>query len=319
MAANADIEIRRITAPVCPRRICGCRELPAQAPAYSKGRLFRHLYREGLRPLKDQKKSKQELDRIEDRARLRVPLIYEIVRQEGDEEMDRPTNSLWWSGIAAGLSISFSLLTQAVINAALPDEPWRQLISPLGYSIGFLIVILARQQLFTENTVTVVLPLMADFNRRNVIRSGRVWGIVFAANMVGAFVAAGFCTFTPVLTPEIRGSMLEVSQHAIDFGWWELVFRGITAGFLIAALTWLIPSAKGTEFFVILLMTYLIALFHSAHVVAGAVDVFMLGMAGTAGVGQLLGGFIVPALIGNIIGGTGLFALLAYGQVMEEL
>lgn len=269
--------------------------------------------------MKAEKKSKRELDEIEDHARLRVPLIYEIVRQEGDEEMDRPAISLWWSGIAAGLSISFSLLTQAVLSAAIPDDRWRQLISPLGYSVGFLIVILGRQQLFTENTVTVILPLMADFNRRNVIRSGRVWGIVFAANMVGAFVAAGFCMLTPVVTPEIRGAMLDVSQHALDFGWWATVFRGITAGFLIAALTWLIPSAKGTEFFVIFLMTYLIALFHSEHVVAGAVEVFMLGLAGRASVGQVLGGFIVPALIGNIVGGTGLFALLAYGQVMEEL
>jgi formate/nitrite transporter FocA (FNT family) len=267
----------------------------------------------------DRKKSEQELDKIEDRARLRVPLIYEIVRQEGDEEMDRPAVSLWWSGIAAGLSISFSLLTQAVITAALPDAPWRELIAPIGYSVGFLIVILGRQQLFTENTVTVVLPLMADFNRRNVMRTGRVWGIVFAANMVGAFVAAGFCTFTPVLTPEIHAAMLDVSQHAIDFSWWELLLRGCTAGFLIAALTWLIPSSKGTEFFVILLMTYLIALFHSAHVVAGGVEVFMLGMAGKLSIGNIFGGFMVPALIGNVIGGTGLFALLAYGQVMEEL
>jgi formate/nitrite transporter FocA (FNT family) len=267
----------------------------------------------------NQKKSKKEVDEIEDRSRLRVPLIYEIVRHEGDEEMDRPTSSLWWSGIAAGLSISFSLLTQAVIIAALPDERWRELISPLGYSVGFLIVILGRQQLFTENTVTVVLPLMADFNRRNFMRTSRVWGIVFAANMVGVLVAAGFCTFTPVIAPEIRAAMLEVSQRAIDFGWWELLLRGITAGFLIAALTWLIPSAKGTEFFVILLIAYLIALFRSAHVVAGGMDVFMLGFAGKLSPGSILGSFIVPALIGNVIGGTGLFALLAYGQVVEEL
>ncbi len=202
---------------------------------------------------------------------------------------------------------------------ALPDTPWRPLLSSLGYSVGFLIVILGRQQLFTENTVTVVLPLMAEFGLRNLLRTGRIWGIVLVANLVGAFVAAAFCSFTPILTQDTRMAMLEVSRVAIDFGWWELMLRGITAGFLIASLVWLIPSAKGTEFFVILLMTYLIALFRSAHVIAGAVEVFMLGLAGQLGAGQIVGGFLAPALLGNIIGGTALFALLAYAQVMEEL
>lgn len=264
-------------------------------------------------------KSKKEAEEIEDRARLRVPLIYEIVRQEGDEEMDRPAVSLWWSGVAAGLSISFSLLTQAVLVAGLPDTPWRPLVSSVGYSVGFLIVVLGRQQLFTENTIAVVLPLIAEFSARNLVRTGRIWGIVFVANMAGALAAALFCSFAPVLTQQTLDAMLQVSREATGFAWWPLLFRGITAGFLIAALVWLIPTAKGSEFFVILTMTYLIALFRSAHVVAGAVEVFMLWLSGEWGIVRVLAGFILPALIGNIIGGTALFGLLAYGQVMEEL
>ena len=99
--------------------------------------------------------TEREVEDIEDRARLRTPVIYEIVRREGETEMDRPVISLWWSGVAAGLSISFSLLAQAVLWMHLPATPWRPLVSGFGYSVGFLIVVLARQQLFTENTVTV--------------------------------------------------------------------------------------------------------------------------------------------------------------------
>jgi formate/nitrite transporter FocA (FNT family) len=80
-------------------------------------------------------------------------VIYEIVRRLGDEEMDRPVFSLWWSGVAAGLSISFSLLTQAVLQAHLPPAPWTGVVTSLGYSVGFLMEVLGRQQLFTENTV----------------------------------------------------------------------------------------------------------------------------------------------------------------------
>jgi hypothetical protein len=49
----------------------------------------------------------KEADDIEERSSPRTPVIYEIVRRLGDEEMDRPISSLWWSGVAAGLSISF--------------------------------------------------------------------------------------------------------------------------------------------------------------------------------------------------------------------
>src|ERR1700761_7561870 len=56
--------------------------------------------------------SEREIEDIEERSRLRAPVVYEIIRREGDTEMQRPGTSLWWSGVAAGLSISFSLLAQ---------------------------------------------------------------------------------------------------------------------------------------------------------------------------------------------------------------
>jgi len=84
--------------------------------------------------------------------------------------MERPITSLWWSGVAAGLSISFSLLAQALLQAHLPDTSWRPLLTSLGYPVGFLIVVLARQQLFTENTITPVLPLAAKFTADNLAK-----------------------------------------------------------------------------------------------------------------------------------------------------
>src|SRR3979411_949391 len=58
--------------------------------------------------------TKKEADDVEEMSSPRTPVIYEVVRRLGDEEMDRPIFSLWWSGVAAGLSISFSLLAEAV-------------------------------------------------------------------------------------------------------------------------------------------------------------------------------------------------------------
>ena len=144
-----------------------------------------------------------------DRA-LGMLVIYEIVRRLGDEEMERPITSLWWSGVAAGLSISFSLLAQSYPACTSFGGTRKVLVVSLGYSVGFMMVVLSRQQLFTESTVTAVLPVMADFTRTNIWRLARLWSVVLLANMAGTLIAAVLCTFTPVLTPELKTAMLDI-------------------------------------------------------------------------------------------------------------
>ncbi len=261
----------------------------------------------------------REAKTVEERSGLRTPLIYEVVRRRGDEEMARPAISLWWSGVAAGLSISFSLLAQSILHLYLPDASWRMLVSSLGYAVGFVMVVLGRQQLFTETTITAVLPVMAEFNASNLWRMGRMWAIVWLANTVGTLFAALFCTFTPVIAPDLRAAMLEVSGQLMAHGWIEMFFRAISAGFLIAAMVWLLPSAEAAQFWVVVLMTYLIAAGGFAHIVAGSVEAFLLVANDQLALGSMIVGFTVPVLLGNIVGGTALFALLSYAQVMKEL
>lgn len=273
----------------------------------------------GERPGEGGDFSERDRDSMQDRQRLRTPMIYEILRKEGDEEMERPLASLWWSGVAAGLSISFSLLTEGMLRLRLPDAPWRPLVEDLGYSVGFLMVVLARQQLFTENTITVVLPAMAEPTAKNLRRLGRMWAIVLTANLAGTLFAALFCCFTPVLSPEIRGAMWQIASEAMAHGPLDTFFRAISAGFLIAAMVWLIPSAEGSEFWVITLMTYLIALGGFAHIIAGSFEAFMVVIGGRLGFSTAALDFALPALAGNVVGGTALFALIAHAQVAKEL
>jgi len=263
--------------------------------------------------------TEREVEDIEERSSPRTPVIYEIVCRLGEEEMARPIVSLWWSGVAAGLSMSFGLLAQAILDTHVPDAPWRPLISSLGYVVGFVMVVLSRQQLFTENTITVVLPVMAAPSLKNLRGLGRMWGVVLAANLVGTFCAALICTYTPVLTPELRDGMLGISRHIMDHGWIAMVFKGAAAGFLVAAMVWLLPGAEYAQFHVVVVMTYLIAAGGFMHIVAGSVEAFPLALNGTLGWWPLVADFAVPVLIGNIIGGTALFALIAYAQVMKEI
>lgn len=256
---------------------------------------------------------------IEQRARLNTPKIYEILRREGEEEMERPAVSLWWSGVAAGLSMSLSLLTQTVLQSHLPDTAWRPLVTSLGYTTGFLVAVLARHQLFTENTITAVLPVASELTLRNLLRMGRLWGVVLAANFAGTLAAALFYFYAPVIDPGLRGAMLEIAHHALEPAPAAMFFKAIGAGFIIAAMVWLMPSAQTTQLHVIVLMTYLIAAAGFAHIVAGSLEAFMLVLDGRLALWPMLSGFVAPTLAGNIIGGTLLFALISYGQVAKEM
>lgn len=252
-------------------------------------------------------------------TRLKSRIVYEIIRQEGRSELSRPQASIWWSGIAAGIGISMSLAMEAMLRIGLPDTAWRPLLENLGYSAGFLIVMLGRLQLFTENTVTAVLPTLANPCRRTFVATARLWSTVFLANMTGTFIAAAFIFWGGALAPDVADAALQLSLHVADWGAWETFVKALPAGFLIAALVWMMPSSEGSEFWVILFFTYLIALGEFAHVVVGSVELFLVAFAGEANILKLLTVNLLPALIGNIIGGAGLFAMLAWGQVHAEM
>jgi formate/nitrite transporter FocA (FNT family) len=263
--------------------------------------------------------SEQEIEHVEERSQLRAPVIYEVLRREGEQEMSRPITSLWWSGVAAGLSISVSLLAQAILRSHLPDTPWRMLITPLGYTTGFLIAVLARHQLFTENTITAVLPLAKGLSWEMLGKTARLWGVVLLANFVGTLVAALFFSFTPAMTGALSSAMIDIARETMANTPPQMFCKAIVAGFLIAAMVWLLPNSEGAKFQVIILMTYLISAGGFVHIVAGSLEAFMLVLSGHLAVWDMLLRFVAPTLLGNIIGGTFLFALISYGQVAEEM
>ena len=261
----------------------------------------------------------EEHEDVEEHRGLGAKVVYEIIRREGVEELRRPMTSLWWSGVAAGLAISTSVFCEAFIHQHLPDAEWRPLVENFGYCVGFVIVILGGFQLFTEQTVTAVLPVLHEPTADNFWCTGRLWSVVFAANMAGTFLAALLGLVTGWVHPDNLEAALTVSRHFAENSTLKILLLGMPAGFFIAALVWILPSCKGNEFWVIMLLTYMIALGDLTHVVAGSTEVFLLMLVGEETILNGVFGIILPALIGNIIGGTILFSLIAYGQVKEEI
>ncbi|MBD0442919.1 formate/nitrite transporter family protein [Acinetobacter nosocomialis] len=256
---------------------------------------------------------------VEEHEKLSPRLVYEIIRRDGAEELDRPTAALIFSGIAAGLVISFSFVFKAIIASYIPtDAIWTDLITNFGYTIGFLIAILGHMQLFTENTITTVVPLFKPFSLDKLRAVGRLWGIVILCNIIGTALASLFFLTTDLFTPDIDKALDELAHHVASFSAIQNLLKGVMSGLLIAALVWMLPSVSN-KFLVIFFMTYLIGLGDFTHVVVGSTEMSYLIWQGEASLGEYLFNFLIPTTIGNIIGGTGVFTLLIYGQVTEEL
>lgn len=264
--------------------------------------------------------TESEKESAEELAAPRSRVIHEVIRRQGEEELARPVGSLFWSGIAGGLAITTSVFAEGALRHKLPaGMPGREAISDLGYSLGFLMVVLGRMQLFTEQTIVTVLPVMAAPGWRRLGLAARLWAVVFAANMVGTCVAAAVSLWLPLAEPPVLASMVEISSELLRKTPLDILRQGIPAGFLIASVAWIRGGISSGDFWVVFVLTYAIALGGFTHVVAGSAEAFLLLFAGQAGLGQVLGGIILPALLGNIIGGTGLFALLAHAQVRQEI
>lgn len=259
-------------------------------------------------------------DRVDEHRPLTSGETFHVVSESGLEELRRPAFSLAWSGLAAGLTLGFSVVTEAVIAGHLPDDAeWAPLVADMGYTVGFIIVVLGRLQLFTENTITPVLPICKEPSRRNLLALARNWSVVLTANLVGAFLFAAFIMLTPALSESARGEIMELGRHVAHDGFQVTMIKGIGAGFLIASLVWVVANTLSGRFLAIFIVTYIVALCGFAHVVAGTVEISALVLTGSLGAGAAFTGFILPALLGNIIGGTVLFSFISYAQVYREV
>ena len=246
-------------------------------------------------------------------------VIHEVLREEGQTELKRPVGALLWSGLAAGLSMGFSFLTLAMLHAALGEGAAAQALAPVGYSIGFLIAVLGKQQLFTETTLTATLPIMFQPRGDSLVRLARMWAAVLVANIVGTFAFAALLSLPGVMKPEIARALLGVAQHAFSEGFGVGLVRAMFAGWLIALMVWLLPSVGVAAPFVIVALTYVVALTGFPHIIAGSTEAAYAWINGAASGGDYLWRFFLPTLIGNTLGGTALAALLNHAPVAHDL
>lgn len=267
----------------------------------------------------EEKQNGEEIEVDEERLPSQAMATHEVIRQEGEKERERDAMALLWSAIAAGLSMGASLVAKGIFHVHLNELPGGFLLENLGYTFGFVIVILARQQLFTENTVTAVLPIMHKPTPGNIGLLLRLWGIVLAGNLIGTAIAAWAFDVMPVFDEPTREAFLKISLKVMQNPPLEMFANAIISGWLVATMVWMFPAAGSAKIVVIILMTWLIALADTTHIVVGSVEIFYLVFNGTLPWQEFIWPFALPTLAGNICGGTFIFALLSHAQIRNDM
>ncbi|WP_017902956.1 formate/nitrite transporter family protein [Pseudomonas asplenii] len=248
----------------------------------------------------------------------RAAVLHEIIRLQGDQELERSVAALGWSALAAGLTMGLSLMAMGLLNSRLPEGEAFRVIASFGYCAGFLAVILARQQLFTENTLTAVLPLMSQPTLSNVGRLLRLWGVVLAGNLCGTLLVAYVMLHLPIFDSKTDLAFLEIGRKVMEHEPAQMFAKGIVSGWMIATMVWMIPSMESAKMWIIILITYLMALGDFTHIVAGSAEVSYLVFAGELSWREFWLHFAGPTLAGNIIGGSCIFALISHAQIRSE-
>ncbi|VVO42309.1 formate/nitrite transporter family protein [Pseudomonas fluorescens] len=248
----------------------------------------------------------------------RAAVLHEIIRTQGNKELERSVAALWWSALAAGLTMGLSLMAMGLLNSRLPDGEGFKVIASFGYCAGFLAVILARQQLFTENTLTAVLPIMSKPTLGNFGRLLRLWGVVLFGNLVGTLLVAYVMLHLPIFDRKTDLAFLDIGRKIMENHPSQMFAKGIVSGWMIATMVWMIPSMESAKMWIIILITYLMALGDFTHIVAGTVEVSYLVFAGELPWKDFWLIFAGPTLAGNIIGGSFIFALISHAQVRSE-
>lgn len=260
----------------------------------------------------------EERNDVERRMPPRAAVLHEAVGALGEEELRRTPSALAWSGLAAGLSMGFSMVASGALKAYLPEMPFAHLVAAFGYSTGFVIVIMARQQLFTENTLTVVLPLISAPSWGKLGLMLRLWGVVLVANLIGVALFALAVAKLPLFAPPVDRAIDALGTTLMAYPVGAMFVKAVAGGWIIATMVWLMPAAESARLWIIVGLTWLIAAAGLVHVIGSGGEVFYLLFSGRLAWPEVLWHYLGPVLAGNIVGGTLIFTLISHAQVRSD-
>ena len=248
--------------------------------------------------------------------RLTAHEILDAATENARSELKRSWRSLALSGLAAGTTLGLTGIGVAAIRAGLGDGGWQQLLAYCIYPVGFVAVIIGRQQLFTENTLYPVVLAMDE--RGHILDTLRLWVVVFVSNILGATAFAALVIHTAALKTDISAKLVGLGFDASQGTFNHFFWSGVIGGWLIALVAWMVTASHWTigQVAMIWLLTFIVGIGHFAHCIVTSCEILSAVMAGAVSTGTYLH-WLAPATLGNIVGGVGIVSMLNYGQVRQ--
>lgn len=250
----------------------------------------------------------------EERVRPGAAEIYERVKKDAAEELERPVAALAFSGLFAGATLGFSGLAAGSAASLVGSARGAALLAAVFYPIGFIATIIGRAQLFTENTL-YPLTLVLD-ERRHFLVTLRLWAVVLAANLLGALGFAVLVVESGAVPHDVVIHLIDLGRHLSSGTWVSKLWSGLMAGWLLALVAWTIEASDHSVGQIVLIwaLTFVIGAAGLSHCVSTTAEVLSAVVHGTVGVGHFLS-WLSAVILGNILGGVVIVALLNYGQV----
>ena len=209
----------------------------------------------------------------------------------------------------------FSLLLGAGVNAPGPQR----LLEGLGFSAGFFFVILSEAALFTEANVALPATLLRRDINAPGRRVARFWALAWFGNLIGAVITGLAIHAAQRYSPDVNNLLHELVSKKMSFradggaeGWSRLILSGMLANWLVGMAAFFAVMGRtlfGKYIPVFLAVTLFVAA--NLHHSPANMGYFSLIMPSGDGPGwdAALWWNIIPAGIGNIIGGSLLVVL----------
>lgn len=244
--------------------------------------------------------------------------IFARVLSTADHELAASNRYLFWSALGAGGALGLTFLARVIFTEAA-GEVSPGIVGNMLYPVGFLIIVLGRYQLFTENTLTPVVLVLTKL--ASVANTLRLWVVVLLANMIGALAVAWLLVFFEVFDVQQTELAIEMGRHAYEQSWYGLFSKALIAGWIVAAMVWLVHAGRDTvsKIFVIYVLMYFIGVASLYHIITSSVEVFYLAyQVDDVGFLTVFPDFVLPVLLGNTVGGVTFVAVLNYALFAEH-
>jgi formate-nitrite transporter family protein len=246
-----------------------------------------------------------------------------IVHQELHQavlELKRPALGLLSSGFLAGFGLGVTPLLVTVMMSFAPgtmSELMLEILRANLYTVGFILVIVGRTDLFTEYTTVALLPVLTG--EAPVRHVCRLWGLIYVSNLLGGGL---FGVLLVVLGPGLDVVRVEIfselASRLVGHSWWILLASAGLAGWLMGFLSWLVTAARETisQIFIIWMVIGVIALGHLHHVISGAIEMIMAVLSSEQIGWRDVGYFLFWVTLGNILGSISFAFLIRFSALI---